>query len=80
MTIIMRDLMHGNPRLKELGFKEEHWAIMPSPVVSRDSVSGQTSILTATIQRLSSILHSTGMVSVRLSSNEENSGKAEKKF
>lgn len=23
MTIIMRDLMHGNPRLKELGFKEE---------------------------------------------------------
>ena len=23
MTIIMRDLMHGNPRLEELGFKEE---------------------------------------------------------
>lgn len=23
MTMIMRDLMHGNPRLKELGFKEE---------------------------------------------------------
>ena len=23
MTIIMRDLMQGNPKLKELGFKEE---------------------------------------------------------
>ena len=52
----MRDLMTGNPKLKEMGFKEEAWDTMPLQPVSRDNANGQTSILTVTIRKLCSIL------------------------
>lgn len=30
MTMIIRDIMLGNPKLKELGFMKKAWAAMPS--------------------------------------------------
>lgn len=52
MTIIVMDLMHGNPKLRELGFKEEalgHNAIAGG---FRVSASGLTGCLTVTSRRL----------------------------
>ena len=62
MMIIMRDLMTGNPKLREMGFKEEaatpscakwasrkrRWDTTPSPPDSKASASGRTSTPTAT--------------------------------
>lgn len=52
MMIIMRDLMTGNPKLKEMGFKEEALATMLLQPVSKDNANGLTSILMATIPKL----------------------------
>ncbi len=67
MTIIMRDLMIGNPRLLEMGFKEEALGHNALPPVSRDSANGPTSIPTATIRRLCSTPRLTGTAYARLS-------------
>ena len=48
MTIIMRDLMVGNPKLLEMGFKEEAIGIMPSQPASRDNANGLTGNQTVT--------------------------------
>ena len=47
MTIIMRDLMQGNPKLLEMGFKEE--ALGHNAIAA--GFQGPTSIRTATIRR-----------------------------
>lgn len=60
MTIIVMDLMHGNPKLREMGFKEEalgHNAIAGG---FQDSASGPTGCLTGTSPRLFSTPTSTG--------------------
>ncbi len=54
----MRDLIQGNPKLREMGFKEEALDTMLSQPVFKDNVNGRTSILTATIPKLYSILPS----------------------
>ena len=57
MTIIMRDLMRGNLRLREAGFKEE-----PD---SRDNVSGRTSSPTVTSRSRCSTPRLTGTASAK---------------
>ena len=47
----MRDLMVGNPKLLEMGFKEKLSAIMPSQPASRDNANGQTGNLTVTLPK-----------------------------
>ena len=47
MTIIIRDLMKGNPKLREMGFKEEALDTMPFWPDFKDNVSGRTSCQTA---------------------------------
>ena len=42
MTIIMRDLMVGNPKLLEMGSKKKLSAIMPSQPASRGNANGLT--------------------------------------
>lgn len=61
----MRDLMTGNPKLKEMGFKEEALGHNAIAAGFQDNANGQTSILTVTIRKLYSIPLLTGMVSVK---------------
>lgn len=71
MTIIMRDLMQGNPKLKELGFKEEALGHNAIAAGFKGSVSGPISIRMATSLKHYSILRSIGMVFVRLLSLQQ---------
>ena len=65
MMIIMRDLMTGNPKLKEMGFKEEALGHNAIAAGFRDNANGQTFILTVTIRKHCSTLLSTGTVFVK---------------
>lgn len=64
MTLIIRDLMLGNPRLQELGFKEEAIVIMPLQPASRVNANGPTGNRTAISAKHFCAAHSTGTVYV----------------
>ena len=61
----MRDLMTGNPKLKELGFKEEALGHNAIAAGFQGNANGQTSIRTVTIPKPCLIPLSTGTVSAK---------------
>ena len=52
MTLIFRDMMIGNPKLAEMGFKEEAMGHNAIAAGFRDNANGQTISLTAIFQKL----------------------------
>jgi hypothetical protein len=65
MTIIIRDMMIGNPKLAKMGFGEE--ALGHNAIASgfQDNAIGPTICQTVTLQKLCSIHPSTGTESDR---------------
>ena len=52
MTLIFRDMMIGNPKLAEMGFKEESMGHNAIAAGFRDSASGRIISLTVIFQKL----------------------------
>lgn len=51
MTMIMRDILYGNPKLDEMGWHEEALARTPLPAASRGNATGPTGCPMRTLPR-----------------------------